>query len=90
MCTSENQTAFFRSNSTCTSFLAAFASIHGYEYLQRLVKPLLAAMEDAPAGFEMNPDRAVGEDVDENRRSVEYVAQAFLQIITSSVPILPS
>jgi hypothetical protein len=81
------QAEFFRGSTPCTRFIAAFAKIHGHDYLQKLVRPLISTMENAPAGFEMASGR---DDITENRRSIEYVAQAFLQIIGSSVPILPS
>jgi len=34
----------FRSNSTCTRFLSAFAKVHGYAYLRSLIIPLIKSM----------------------------------------------
>uniref|UniRef100_A0A0W0FVQ0 Ras-GAP domain-containing protein n=1 Tax=Moniliophthora roreri TaxID=221103 RepID=A0A0W0FVQ0_MONRR len=88
----ENEAALFRGNSTCTRFLSAFAKIHGYTYLRSLVEPLIKNMESLPAGqgFELDPSKAVEQDVVQNRRNIEYVAETFLEIIGSSTAKIPS
>ncbi|KAJ4479043.1 hypothetical protein J3R30DRAFT_2708420 [Lentinula aciculospora] len=88
----ENEASLFRSNSTCTRFLSAFARIHGYNYLRTLISPLVKCMESLPAGqgYELDPAKAGQQNVVQNRRNVEFVAQSFLEIIGSSTSALPS
>jgi hypothetical protein len=87
----ENETALFRSNSTCTRFLSAFARLHGYQYLRNLVEPLIKAMQELPpgSGYEIDPDRAPGQDVIQNQKNVEHIASTFLGLLASSLPALP-
>ncbi|KAF8883153.1 hypothetical protein CPB84DRAFT_1817082 [Gymnopilus junonius] len=87
----ESETALFRSNSTCARFLSAFAKVHGYQYLRSLVQPLVDTMAQMPpgTGYEVDPTKAAGQDIDENRQNVEYVASTFIQLISSSLPALP-
>ncbi|EGO02251.1 hypothetical protein SERLA73DRAFT_166724 [Serpula lacrymans var. lacrymans S7.3] len=87
----DNETALFRSNSTCTRFLSAFAKIHGYSYLRSLIIPLIKTMTSMPPGhgYELDPAKAGEQDVKQNQHNVEIVASSFLEIITSSVPALP-
>jgi neurofibromin 1 len=90
---SENEAALFRSNSTCTRFLSAFAKVHGYSYLRSLIIPLIKSMASLPPGqsYELDPDRPdVGEaKAAQNLENVKFVAASFLDIITSSIPALP-
>ncbi|KAF5371189.1 hypothetical protein D9758_004214 [Tetrapyrgos nigripes] len=88
----ENEAALFRSNSTCTRFLSAFARVHGYNYLRNLVGPLIKIMEALPAGqgYELDPTKAGDQDVVQNRKNVELVAKSFLDLISSSTSALPS
>ncbi|KAL0070247.1 Ras GTPase activating protein ira2 [Marasmius tenuissimus] len=88
----ENEAALFRGNSTCTRFLSAFARIHGYNYLRSLVGPLVKSMESLPPGqgYELDPKKAGEQDVVQNRKNIEYVAQSFLEIIGSSTSKIPS
>ncbi|KAG7097519.1 hypothetical protein E1B28_004862 [Marasmius oreades] len=88
----ENEAALFRGNSTCTRFLSAFARIHGYNYLRSLVEPLVKSMESLPPGqgYELDPSKAGEQDVLQNRKNIEYVAQSFLEIIGSSTSKIPS
>jgi hypothetical protein len=87
----ENDAALFRGNSTTTRFLSAFAKVHGYNYLRSLILPLIQTMTMIPAGngFDLDPTKAVGQDVEQNRRNVEKVATAFLAVMSSSVPTIP-
>ncbi|KAF9480190.1 hypothetical protein BDN70DRAFT_931958 [Pholiota conissans] len=87
----ENETALFRSNSTCTRFLSAFARIHGYQYLRNLVEPLLKAMQALPpgSGYEIDPTRVSTQDVHQNQKTVEHIAATFLSLLSSSLPALP-
>ncbi|KAF7352222.1 hypothetical protein MVEN_01185600 [Mycena venus] len=89
----ENEAALFRSNSTCTRFLSAFAKVHGYSYLRSLIIPLIKSMASLPPGqsYELDPDKPdVGEArAAQNLENVKFVAASFLEIITSSIPALP-
>jgi neurofibromin 1 len=91
-CFTDVEANLFRSNSTCTRFLSAFAKIHGYNYLRDLIQPLIKTMVDMPPGhgYELNPDRVGEEIASSNQRNVEIVATSFLKIVTSSVPALPA
>ncbi|KAJ7724736.1 hypothetical protein DFH07DRAFT_1066990 [Mycena maculata] len=89
----ESEAALFRSNSTCTRFLSAFAKVHGYTYLRSLIIPLIKSMASVPSGhgYELDPDKPdVGEvKAAQNLENVKFVAASFLEIITSSIPVLP-
>lgn len=87
----DNESSLFRSNSTCTRFLSAFARLHGYQYLRSLIQPLMDTMVQMPpgTGYEIDPTKAVGQDIAHNQRNVEYVASTFLGLISSSLPALP-
>ncbi|KIK64870.1 hypothetical protein GYMLUDRAFT_83217 [Collybiopsis luxurians FD-317 M1] len=88
----EIQAELFLSNSICTRFLSAFARIHGYNYLRTLIGALIKSMESLPAsqGFELDPMKAGGQDIVENRKKIESLAHMFLEAISSSVSTLPS
>jgi hypothetical protein len=87
---SESEAALFRSNSTYTRFLGAFARVHGYNYLRNLVGPLIKCMQDMPSGYELDPAKAgPDQDVEHNRSQVEHVARSFLQILDVSTKSIP-
>ncbi|KIJ20411.1 hypothetical protein PAXINDRAFT_166473 [Paxillus involutus ATCC 200175] len=81
----------FRSNSTCTRFLSAFARIHGYNYLRSLIVPLIKTMSAMPPGhaYDLDPVKTPKHKLDQNQKDVEFIASSFLEIISSSVPALP-
>ncbi|KAF8806096.1 hypothetical protein BYT27DRAFT_7141632 [Phlegmacium glaucopus] len=87
----DHEASLFRSSSTCSRLLTAFARLHGYSYLRNLVQPLLDTMIAMPpgTGYEVDPSKAMGQDILENQRNVEYVASTFLGLISSSLPALP-
>ncbi|KAJ6532260.1 hypothetical protein DFH09DRAFT_1370329 [Mycena vulgaris] len=89
----DSEAALFRSNSTCTRFLSAFAKVHGYAYLRSLIIPLIKSMASVPPGhgYELDPEKPdVGEaKAAQNLENVKFVAASFLEIITSSIPALP-
>lgn len=88
----ENEAELFRGNSSCTRLLSAFARIHGYTYLRSLLIPLIKTMTTLPPGrgYELDPSKAGDQDVKQNQKNVELVASSFLEIISASVPALPS
>jgi hypothetical protein len=89
---SESESSLFRGNSTFTRFLSAFAKVHGYNYLRGLIVPLVKSMTDLPPGqgYELDSNKAGDQDVEQNRENVQFVASSFLEIISASVPALPS
>jgi hypothetical protein len=91
-CPTENEAELFRGNSSCTRLLSAFARIHGYTYLRSLLIPLIKTMTSLPPGrgYELDPSKAGDQDVKQNQKNVELVAASFLEIISASVPALPS
>lgn len=88
----ENEADLFRSNSTCTRFLSAFAKIHGFGYLRSLIQPLIKSMLSMPPGcsYELDPSKAGDQDLEQNKKNVELIASSFLSIIGASVPALPA
>lgn len=88
----DSDAALFRSNSTCTRFLSAFARIYGYNYLRNLIIPLVKTMSSLPPGhsYDLDPTKAVILDANQNQRDLEVVASSFLVIITASIPAFPS
>jgi len=55
------------------------------------VQPLIDVMLKLPpgSGFEIDPNKAIGQDVVQNQANVEYVASLFLEIVSGSMPTLP-
>ncbi len=88
---SENESSLFRSNSIYNRFLSAFAKIQGYNYLRHLIEPIVNAMADLPVdeGYELDPARAEGQDLDKNQLTVEFLTTNFLKLIFSSRAGLP-
>ncbi|KAF8638594.1 hypothetical protein AX17_002135 [Amanita inopinata Kibby_2008] len=88
----DNESNLFRSNSTCTRFLSAFARIHGYNYLRNLIQPLIKSMLSMPPGcsYELDPAKAKEQDVTQNQKNVEFIASSFLSIIGASIPAIPA
>ncbi|KAH9854976.1 hypothetical protein C2E23DRAFT_883516 [Lenzites betulinus] len=88
----DSDTALFRSNSTCTRFLSAFARVYGYNYLRSLILPLVKFVTTMPAGrgYELDPSRVGREELRQNKETVELITTKFLEIIQSSIPALPS
>ena len=87
----ESDTALFRSNSTCTRFLSAFARVYGYNYLRSLIAPLVKLVTTMPPGhgYELDPARVSIEELKQNKETVEFITGKFLDIISSSIPALP-
>ncbi|KAI0371618.1 hypothetical protein BV20DRAFT_1017123 [Pilatotrama ljubarskyi] len=88
----DSDTALFRSNSTCTRFLSAFARVYGYNYLRSLIVPLVKLVTTMPPGhgYELDPARVTKEELRQNKETVEFITAKFLEIISSSIPALPS
>ncbi|KAI0775878.1 hypothetical protein BD413DRAFT_470082 [Trametes elegans] len=88
----DSDTALFRSNSTCTRFLSAFARVYGYNYLRSLIVPLVKLVTTMPPGhgYELDPSKVSKEELRQNKETVEFITAKFLEIISSSIPALPS
>jgi hypothetical protein len=86
-----NEIGLFRTNSTFMRFLSAFGRLHGYNYLRSLVQPLVNTMSTMPPGtsYDIDPTKAIGQDIAANLRSLEYVASTFINSMSSSLPALP-
>jgi hypothetical protein len=41
-------------------------------------------------GYELDPNKTIGQDTEQNQQNVEMVTKNFLTIIAASVPALPS
>jgi len=88
----ENETQLFRMNTTCTRLLSHFARIHGYNYLRELIEPLMKIMGSLPpgCGYILDPAVVSEEERSQNLETVKTVATRFLEIVSSSLPSLPS
>ncbi|KAH9981838.1 hypothetical protein BJV74DRAFT_778311 [Russula compacta] len=88
----ENETQLFRGNSTCTRLLSHFARIHGYNYLRDLIDPLMKIMGSLPpgCGYTLDPTVVTEEELRQNLENVVTVTTRFLEIVSSSLPRLPS
>lgn len=88
----ENETQLFRMNTTCTRLLSHFARIHGYNYLRELIEPLMKIMGSLPpgCGYILDPALVTEEELRQNLETVQTVATRFLEIVSSSLPSLPS
>lgn len=86
-----SESNIFRSNSMCMRVLSAFARMHGYNYLRQILSPLISQMVAMPAdrSYELDPKRPDGRNVEENAKNLSIIAQAFLNVICESAPILP-
>lgn len=73
-------------------FLSAFAKIHGYNYLRGLIIPLVKNMASMPQGhaYDLDPTKVSQQELKINQKTVEVVASSFLEIVSSSVPAIPS
>ncbi|KAG8745587.1 Ras GTPase activating protein ira2 [Ceratobasidium sp. 414] len=87
-----SESSIFRSNTMCMRVLSAFARMHGYNYLRQILSPLISQMATMPAdrSYELDPKRPDGRgNIEENAKSLSIIAQAFLNVICESAPILP-
>lgn len=73
--------------------LGAFAKLHGYDYLRKLVKPLLDKMFTLTGAsgstFILEVEKASEEEVHENQETIKVFTQAFLNIVCNSAPGMP-
>ena len=74
-----------------TRMLAAFAKMHGREYLRETLQPLLNDLLSKPSDFscELNPDSLGPGDATKNLQNLKATAQAFLDGICASGPNMP-
>ncbi|QRV73161.1 GTPase-activating protein [Ceratobasidium sp. AG-Ba] len=87
-----SESNIFRSNTMCMRVLSAFARMHGYNYLRQILSPLISQMIAMPAdrSYELDPKRPDGRgNIEENAKNLSIIAQAFLNVICESAPILP-
>jgi neurofibromin 1 len=40
-------------------------------------------------GFDLDPSKALGQDVERNQKNVQTVTTAFLRVVSSSAPTIP-
>lgn len=71
--------------------LGTFAKFHGYDYLRKILKPLIEQLCDLPDNhtFELDPSRAEPAEIARNQETITVAARAFLNVICSSARILP-
>ncbi|CAG8690559.1 16645_t:CDS:2, partial [Dentiscutata heterogama] len=88
----EYESDLFRRNCMATRMLAAFAKIHGAEYLRYTLQPLIDDLLSKPSDFscELNSDNLPpGEDINKNLINLKTTAQAFLDGICDSGSNMP-
>lgn len=77
----------------CTRLLAGVAKVHGYNYLRAILAPLLEEMGRHPPPieriFNLDGTRLSKGELETNVVAVKTIAQMFLNVVTSSAPILP-
>ena len=66
--------------------------MYGYNYLRSLIVPLVKLVTTMPPGhgYELDPAKVSQEDLARNKETVEFITGKFLEIISSSIPALPS
>ncbi len=72
--------------------LTAFCRKYGYQYLHKILTPLLEIMfaQAETNSYEVDNNRLrPGEDVDANAQNLRVVTQAFLDVVVDSVNIIP-
>ncbi|KIY51663.1 hypothetical protein FISHEDRAFT_36865 [Fistulina hepatica ATCC 64428] len=86
-----SEAALFRSNSTCSRFLSAFARRYGYSYLRDLIQSLVDVMVAMPpnTGYDLDPQRVTPQEAQANHASIEHVTAKFLDVLDASVSALP-
>ncbi|KAL5507799.1 IRA2 [Sanghuangporus vaninii] len=90
--TTANEVSLFRDNSMRIKLVCAFARIHGYDYLRRLVRPLLDMMcqpRHEASTFILDPSKTTEEDVESNRRTIKILAENFLTLVCDSANTMP-
>ncbi|KAF5334397.1 hypothetical protein D9611_013526 [Ephemerocybe angulata] len=89
--TAETETTLFRSNSTCTRLLSAFARINGYTFLRILVDSLIKSLQAGPEGteFELDPYQTSRQEFEQNRNNVNFGVKSFTDILTKSGSSVP-
>ena len=87
-----NEVSLFRDNSMRIKLVCAFARIHGYDYLRRLIKPLLDMMCQArheTSSYILDPSKTTEEDVEHNRKAIKILAENFLTLVCDSANTMP-
>ncbi|CAI2169037.1 10253_t:CDS:10, partial [Funneliformis geosporum] len=82
----------FRKTSWATRFLAYFAKVHGIEYLRETLQPVLNDLLEKPPEYscEIYKDRmSAGENVEENLKNLQELAEAFINAICGSSEKIP-
>lgn len=66
--------------------------MYGYNYLRGLIVPLVKTVTTMPPGhgYELDPAKVNIEELKQNKETVEFITGKFLEIISSSIPALPS
>ncbi|EJD36584.1 hypothetical protein AURDEDRAFT_117057 [Auricularia subglabra TFB-10046 SS5] len=89
----ESDKELFRSNTVCTRLLGAFAKMQGYNYLRKIIEPIVNQLKAMPAdqSFEIDPMKTQNEtDTEQNMANLKLIAQALLDVICDSAPSMPS
>lgn len=79
----------------CTRLLGAFAKMQGYNYLRKVIQPIVQQLQAMPPdqSVEVDPIKVPGaseEDLQQNMSNLKVIAQALLDIICESTPLMPS
>ncbi|KAF8324598.1 uncharacterized protein EI90DRAFT_3157325 [Cantharellus anzutake] len=84
--------ALFRGNDMRNLLLTAFCRKYGYQYLHRILTPLLEIMlsQADTNSYEVDPNKLrPNEDIETNAENLRIVTQAFLNVVVGSVDIVP-
>lgn len=72
--------------------LTAFCRKYGYQYLHKILTPLLGIMFDQAEtnSYEVDTNKLrPGEDIETNAENLRVVTKAFLDVVVNSVNIIP-
>lgn len=72
--------------------LTAFTRKHGYQYLHKVLNPLLEIMLTKPSGYSYEIERSLCKDDEEHVQNMEHVrviTEAFLNVVVESMNIIP-
>ena len=71
--------------------LCAFARMHGYDYLRKVIQPVLQEMRELASTntFLLDPDKASEDEIEQNQKVIKVFAQGFVNIVSGSFSIMP-
>ena len=90
----DHEVDLFRKTSMATRLLSSFAKVHGAEYLQETLQPVLNQLMEKPPDYSCELDKCriqpnANEDLDQNLKNLKELAKAFIDAICGSSDTIP-